>query len=131
MQFAASQHGFEQIAGVHRPLGLVGADHGVQFVDEQDDLAGRLLHFFQHRLQAFLELAAKLGTGDERAHIERHHFLVLQPLRHAANLFIAPDDRIQLARRRQLGQIAPVLFQRLVGDFGILRRDALASAHLA
>ena len=37
VQLAAGQHRLEQVAGVHRPFGLAGADDGVQFVDEQDD----------------------------------------------------------------------------------------------
>ena len=38
VQLAAGQHRLEQVAGVHRPFGLAGADDGVQLVDEQDDL---------------------------------------------------------------------------------------------
>jgi hypothetical protein len=52
-------------------------------------------------------------------------------LDHAANLLVAADHRIELARlRRQLGQIAAVFFERFVGRFGILRGHALAAAHL-
>ena len=39
MQFAARQRGLQHVAGVHRALGLAGADHRVQFVDEHDRLA--------------------------------------------------------------------------------------------
>ena len=39
VQLAARQRGLEHVAGVHGALGLAGADHGVQLVDEQDDLA--------------------------------------------------------------------------------------------
>ncbi len=84
MQLAASQHGLEQIAGIHRPFGLAGADDGVQFVDEQDDGALRFLHFFQHGLEPFLEFAAEFGAGDERAHVEGDDLLVLQSFRHVA-----------------------------------------------
>ena len=38
----------------------------------------------EHRLQALLELAAVLGAGDQRAHVEREDRLVLQPLGHVA-----------------------------------------------
>ena len=62
VQLAAGQHRLEQVAGVHRALGLARADHGVQLVDEQDDLALRLLHLLQHRLEPLLELAAVLGA---------------------------------------------------------------------
>ena len=36
------------------------------------------LHFLQDGLQALFEFAAELGAGDQRAHVERHHALVLQ-----------------------------------------------------
>ena len=41
VQFAAREHGLQQIAGIHGAFGLAGADDGVQFVDEEDDLAVR------------------------------------------------------------------------------------------
>ena len=64
----------------------------MQLVDEQNDLARGLLHFLQHRLQPLLKLAAELRARDQRAHVERHHFLVLQPLRH-----VAADDALRQA----------------------------------
>ena len=169
MQFPARQHRLQQIPRVHRPLGLARAHHRVQFVDEQNDLARRLLHFLQHRLEPLFELAAKLRAGNQRAHVERDHPLVLQPLRHVAahdaqrqslhdrrlsharladqhrivlgpprehldhpaDLLVAPDHRIELARRCQLRQVAPVPLQRLVSHFRILRRHPLVAAHLA
>ena len=39
VQLAAREHRLEHVAGVHRALGLAGADDGVQLVDEQDDAA--------------------------------------------------------------------------------------------
>ena len=50
----------------------------------------------EHRLQPLLELAAVLGAGDERAHVEGDDPLVLQPLGHVAAddaLGQALDDR--------------------------------------
>ena len=35
-QLAASQQRLQHVAGVHRPLGRAGADHGVELVDEGD-----------------------------------------------------------------------------------------------
>ncbi len=84
VQFAARQRRLEHVAGVHRTLGLARANHGVQLVHEQDDLAFLLGQVLQHRLQSFLELAAKLGAGDQRAHVQRQHPLVLQSFRHLA-----------------------------------------------
>ena len=71
VQLAARQHRLEHVAGVHRALGLAGADDGVQLVDEQEDPPLRRLDLLQHRLQALLELAAVLGAGEQRAHVER------------------------------------------------------------
>ena len=50
-------------------------------------------------------------------------------LHHAANLFVAPNHRIQLLPPRQFGKIARVFFQRRVSSLGILRSHALRSAH--
>ena len=53
-----------------------------------------------------------------------------QHLDDAADLLVAADDRVELAARGELRQVAAVLFQRLVGLFRVLRRDALAAADL-
>ena len=85
VQFAARQHGLEQVAGVHGAFGLARADHGMQFVDEEDDFAGRVLHFLEDGLQALFELAAKLGAGDQaRPCRARRCLLVLQAFGHVA-----------------------------------------------
>ncbi len=84
MQLAARQRGLEHIARVHRAIGLAGADHGVQFVDEQDDLAFVLGQIVEHGLQSLLELAAELGAGDQRAHVEREHAAIAQAFGHFA-----------------------------------------------
>ena len=52
-----------------------------------------------------------------------------QHLDHAANLFVAADDGIELAAARQIGEILGVFFQRLKFAFGILVGDALRAAH--
>ncbi len=49
-----------------------------------------LRDLLEHRLQPLLELAAVLGAGDERAHVERDDLLVLQPFRH-----VAADDALR------------------------------------
>jgi hypothetical protein len=89
VQLAAGEHRLEQVGGVHRPFGRAGAHDGVQLVDEQDDLALGVLDLLQHRLQALFELAAVLGTGDQRTQVERHDALVLQALGH-----VAADDAL-------------------------------------
>ena len=78
MQLAPRQHRLQQVARIHAALGLSCAHNGVQFIDEQDDLALGLLHLVQHGFQPFLKLAPVLGARDQRAHIQRENGLVLQ-----------------------------------------------------
>ena len=89
VQLAASQHGLEQVAGVHGAFGLACADHGVQLVDKEDDLAFGRLDFLEDRFEALLEFAAELGSGDQRAHVERDDFLIFQTFGH-----VAADDAL-------------------------------------
>ena len=76
VQLAAGQHRLQHVGGVHRALGRARADHGVQLVDEEDDLALGVRDLLEHRLQPLLELAAVLRARDERAHVERDDPLV-------------------------------------------------------
>ena len=92
VEFAARQHRLEHVAGVDGPLGLARADDGVEFVDEEDDAALGLLDLLEDGLQAFLELAAVLRPGHQRAHVEGEEGLVLQPLGH-----VAADDPLRQA----------------------------------
>ena len=71
VQLAAGQGRLEHIAGIHRAFSLAGTDHGVNLVDEQDDLPFLLLQVVDYRLQPLLELAAELCTGDQRTEIQR------------------------------------------------------------
>ena len=168
MQLAARQHRLQHLRRVHGAFGRAGADDGVELVDEQHDLPLGFGDLLEHRLQPLLELAAILGAGDERAHVEREDLLVLQPLGHvaaddplrqpfddgrladagladqhrvvlgaagehlddAADFLVAADHRIELALARELGQVAPVAGERLVGGLRVLRGDALVAAHL-
>ena len=110
-----------------------------------------LRDLLQHRLQPLLELAAVLGAGEQRRHVERQHALALerlghfavddalreafddrglaharladqhrivlgaalQDLDHAADLVVAADDRVELARAGALGEIERVFLERL------------------
>ena len=84
MQLPARQCWLEHVAGVHRAIGLAGADHRVQLVDEQDDLSFLFGQVVQHALEPLLEVAAVLGAGDQRAHIQREDPLAAQSFRHFA-----------------------------------------------
>ena len=89
VQLAARQRGLQQVGRVHGALGGARADHGVQLVDEEDDLALRVLDGLEHGLEPLLELAAVLRAGDERAHVERHDALALEAFGH-----VAPHDAL-------------------------------------
>ena len=69
-QFAACQHRFEQVGRIHRSLGLSGTDQIVDLIDEQNDTAVRILHFFQYCLQTFLKFTAVLCAGNQSTHIQ-------------------------------------------------------------
>ena len=89
VQLAAGQHRLQQVGRVHRALRRAGTDHGVQLVDEQDDLPLGVLDLLQDGLEALLELAPVLGARDERAEVQRHDLLVLETLRD-----VAADDAL-------------------------------------
>jgi len=82
MQLAPGQHGLEQVARVHGTFGFAGTDDGMQLVNKKNDAALGRLHFLEDGLQAFLELAPVLGTGNERAHIQGEDGLFLEALGH-------------------------------------------------
>ena len=95
-ELAAGQRRLEQVGGVHRPLRLARADDQVELVDEEDDPPFGLGDLLEHRLEPLLELAAKLGAGDQRPHVERDHAAVLEALGDVARddpLRQALDDR--------------------------------------
>ena len=50
-KFAPRQGRLEQVAGVNGAFGFSGANYGVQFIDEEDDLAGGLDDLADDRLQ--------------------------------------------------------------------------------
>ena len=52
------------------PRGRAGADQGVDLVDEEDRVR-LVLQLLEHALQALLEVAAVLGAGQQRAHVQR------------------------------------------------------------
>ena len=68
---------------------------------------------------------ADAGLADE-------HRVVLGPARQhlddAADLFVAADHRIELALARELGEIAAVSLERLIGALRVLTRHALRAA---
>ncbi len=95
-QLTAREHRLEQIGGVDGALGSARADDRVELVQEQDDLAARVLDLLQDGLQPLLELAAVLRAGQQRTDVQRDHLAVAQRLRHVLGddpLGEALDDR--------------------------------------
>ena len=76
--------GLSMLRGVHGALGGSCADQRVQLVDEEDDLAVRVLDLLEQGLEAVFELAAILGSGEHDGQVEGDDALVLQNLRHVA-----------------------------------------------
>ena len=82
MEFTTGKHRLQHIAGIHRALSCTCTNNGVELIDKQNDLAIGRCDLGQNGLESFLELAAELGSGDERAEIQRDDALVLQILGH-------------------------------------------------
>ena len=90
-------------------------------------------------LQPFRHVAADDAAGEAfddgglaDAGLADEHRVVLRAARQhlddAADFLVAADDRIELALARQLGEVAAVALERLVGAFGVLAGHALRSA---
>jgi hypothetical protein len=97
--------------GVHGAFRRARAHQGVHLVDEEDDLPLGLGHLLQHRLEPLLELAAVLGPGHQRAHVQRDDLLVAQPGGHVArhDALRQPFDDGRLAHARLADQHRVVL----------------------
>ena len=80
MQLAAGEGRLEHVSGVHGALRLARPDHGMQLVDEEDDLTLLLCQVVEYRFHPLLEFAAVFRAGDERAHVQSQQPLVLEAL---------------------------------------------------
>ena len=83
LHLAAGKRRLDDVAGVHRAFRRTGADNGVQFVNEQNDVF-RAADFVHDRLDALLELAAIFRARDHEREVERDDALVQQNFRHVA-----------------------------------------------
>ena len=83
-QLAARQRGLQQVGGVVLPRRAARADHGVGFVDEEDDRRGRGLHLLDQPLEPVLELALDARAGLQQGQVERAQHDVLEHVRHVA-----------------------------------------------
>ena len=76
--------GFSRLAASPWPAGSPGADHGVRFVDEEDDGRRRGLDFLDQTLQAIFEFAFDAGAGLQQREVQGPNSYVAQRRRHVA-----------------------------------------------
>ena len=109
-QLAVGERRLDQIGRVHDAAGGgARTDHRVNLIDEQDR-ARVLLQLAEHALQALLEIAAVLGAGDQRAHVERVDGAVAQHVRH----LVLDDHARQAFHQRGLADAGLADVQRVV-----------------
>eukprot|EP00958_Prasinococcus_capsulatus_P025343 scaffold4252_cov376-Prasinococcus_capsulatus_cf.AAC.3 len=82
LQLAPAQHGLQQVAGIDctTSSATTCSYHGVELINEQDDLPVGIGDLLDHGLQPILELAPELGTCDQGAHIQADYGPTLQCL---------------------------------------------------
>ena len=79
LDLTARQRRLQDGSRIHRAFGCTRTDNGVELVDEQDDIVC-LLDFLDALLQALLEFAAILRTGNERRNIQRDQTPIAQDI---------------------------------------------------
>ncbi len=84
-QSATGERGFQQVGGITGASRTTCTDQRMGLVDEQNDRLGRGLYFFNHLLQAVLELALHAGAGLQQAHVEHTQLHVFQRRRYVAD----------------------------------------------
>ena len=101
-QVTTGQHRFQDVAGIHGAFRSASADDGVDFIDEEKDLAVGFGDFIEDRFESFFKFATVFGTGDEGAHIEGVEGLVFQRFRNvtADDTAGQPFDDSRLADTR-------------------------------
>jgi hypothetical protein len=77
VELASREHRLQHVCRVDGALGRAGANDGVEFVDEQDDLAVARGDLLENGLEPLLELAAVLRTCEQRPDVEPEDALVL------------------------------------------------------
>ena len=123
------QHGLEPLFEL--PAELRARDHRGEV---QRDEAAALQRLGDVALDDALgEALDDRGLAD--AGLADQHRVVLgaprEDLDDAADLLVAPDDRVEAALARERGQVAAVLFERLERRLGVLGGDARRAAHVA
>ena len=84
MQFAAGQHGLEQVGGIHGSFGRSRSDDRMQLIDEQQDLPLRGLDLLQTAFNRSSNSPRNFAPATKRSHVEHHDAFLLQSFRHVA-----------------------------------------------
>src|SRR6185437_11529521 len=77
-QAAARKSRLQHIARIHRAFGRARPHERVQLVDEENDLAVRVLDLLEERLEAVLKFAAVFCASDHAGEVERDEAFVLE-----------------------------------------------------
>ena len=85
LKFATGQRRFKDVGGIHRTFCATGANHRVDFIEKEDDIACAL-GFVDNLFKPLLKLSAILGSGNDSCHIQRHDSLRLHLFRHLATV---------------------------------------------
>ncbi len=83
-QLTTCQCGLQQVGGVVLAGLSAGADHGVCFIDEQNDGSGRSFYFFDQALETIFEFALHASPCLQQRQVERSNVHVLERRRHIA-----------------------------------------------
>src|SRR2546423_11899648 len=75
--FTTRQGWLQHITGTNRTFSCTGTNHGVQFVDKDDNITG-LAQFLEYGFDALLKLATEHGTGNHASNIQRYNALAAQ-----------------------------------------------------
>ena len=83
LHLPAGEGGLHDVGSVHGAVRIARAHDGMNFIDEQDDVAGGL-DLADKTLDPLLELTTELGARNEGGHIQQEDFLVPQAGGHLA-----------------------------------------------
>ena len=81
LDLAPSHRGLEDIGRVDCTFGTTSTHEGVEFIDEQDDVA-RTANFIHHGFDAFFELTAVLRARHHHGQVKHHDAAVVQQIWH-------------------------------------------------
>ncbi len=81
-ELAAGESRLENIGGIHGAFPFSGTYEGMDFINEEDNLAVALSHLVDNGFQALLELPFIFGSGHQSAHVERENLLAAEVFGH-------------------------------------------------